>query len=283
MVGIVCAIVMIGTILVPNIEDFTQTEETVTNEGVYYIVNDDESHTLSYDGSTYSIDGTALTSPGNEYTLLATDTELFRTSYQGLQLRGELAATVTSCDITISDGTITGTYVVDDTETEISLTYEEYVLATSESESLIMKSYSSTAYILADSELMGRGLTKIYTASDYSSGNYLYLQLDGSISDGVSVTIADGYTVDNVEVNYSATEGFVDLYTFESITFEVTHTASETVTEVTYTAIIVPSEVTAETSDHLPDSLIYMLNIIPLFVILAVLCAVTYAVMRNRD
>lgn len=279
-------VILAGSLLMPVINEATTTTEVVKNVGLYYITDDDESHTFSYDGTTYTIDGTALTSPGNDYTLLATDTELMRTSYQGLQLRGEKAGTATACDFTISNGTISGTYVESSETKSLSLSYTDYVLATPTEESQIMKSYTSTAYLLKDSEIHGRGLTQLYTKVDQSTSAYKYIQIDGTIEDGATVSIYDpdnGYSVSNVKINTTATEGYADLYTFVSITFDVTHTASTAVTSCTYTAVIVPAQVTAELAEHLDAGSIALLNALPVLVIIGLVLAATAAIVVKRD
>lgn len=278
-------VILAGAVMVPVIKEATTTTEVVKNVGLYYITDDDESHTFSYDGTTYTIDGTALTSPGNDYTLLATDTELMRTSYQGLQLRGEQAGTASACNFTISNGTLSGTYTENSETKSLSLTYTDYVLATSTEESQIMKSYTSTAYLLKDSEIHGRGLTQLYTKEDQSTSAYKYIQIDGTIEDGVTVSIYDpdnSFSVSNIKINTTSTEGYADLYTFVSITFDVTHTATTAVTSCTYTAVIVPAQVTAELAEHLDGGSIALLNALPIMVIVALLMAAVGAIALRR-
>lgn len=283
-ITITVAIICVASIMVPVLTDVAKTESTLVNDGVYYIANDSESHTLAFDGSDVTVDGEVVDIPSeNNYTIFASDTLILRAPVDvddELQFRGDITATVTSLSLTIANGTVSGTY--NGTEA-VSASYTDYVLATSSEESLIMKDYTGTASLLADSDIIGRGVTSVYTAADKSSSAYIYIQIDGNVEDGVTVTVPTGYTVSDVSVNAVANNYYVDLYTFTSITFTVTHTNSGAETDCTYSAVIIPEKVTAELTNHLDTAAGGLVLVIPVLMIVAVLMIAVALVAVKRD
>ena len=283
-VTLTVGIILAGSLLMPVISEATTTERTLTNEGVYYIQSDNETHTLEFDHGVYTIDGEVVSIPITEqYTFLATDSAIFRSYGQSIQIRGSVSITADSCSLTIANGEINGTYTSGDTTDALALEYTSYVLATNSTEDRVMKSYTSNAYLKGDSVVSGRGVTGLWIDENHTT-RYMYILIDGTIDDGLTATVygRTDFTVSDLEFNVTPTEGYEDCYTFGSITFNVTHT-SGTVTPVTYTAIIVPTSVTAELSQHLSSAEIAIMNAIPVMIIVALVLMAVGALYLKRD
>lgn len=284
--GLVIALVvgglLVGGLLIPSIEGMTATETTFENEGIYYIVDDSTSHTLVFDDQKVIVDGKEVNHPNGEYTVLATDDLLFRLTSGGerLQLRGALNGSVASCNITIADGTVSGSYVnPSDQTTSIERAYTSYWLATSDEEPLIMKAYSGTAHIKDDSVVMGRGLTRLMTGTN--TDVWEYMTIDATVNGGVTINPITGFTYSDIQLNVTPVEGYNGLYSFGSITFTATHTDSGATTNVTYTAVILPAEVTAEKSQHMDATQIAMFGVISILGIVALVVVAANGI-RNK-
>ena len=281
-ITLVVGVILTGALLGPVISDATTTEKTFTNEGIYYIVNDEESHDLVFSNGVATIDGEALSFAPGEYTVLATNDLLFRFTSDAsrIQLRGALTGSIVSCDLTIANGSVTGTYVnATDQTVTIDREYTSYYLATETAEPIMMKAYTGTAYVMKGDVIMGRGLTNLKTGS---GDNFQYLQIDAEIGGEVTISPVDGYTYSDVQLNVTPVDGYNDLYQFQSITFKATHTESGTVTNVTYPAVIIPAEVTAELTDHLTPGQIALMGAIPVMVIVALLMVAVGAIAYRR-
>lgn len=282
-VSVMTAVVVFGAVL-PVFADTTQANDTFTNTGLYYIVDDSESHTFVFTANGLTVDGDAVTFPtGKEYTLLATNDILLRSTSQGdrLQLRGSLNGSVVSCNLTIANGSVTGSYVNTDSQTvTINQAYTSYWLATSNEQAEIMKDYTGSAYVLGDDSILGRGLTRLMTGAN--TDVWVYLQINASVDDGVTVAPVEDFTFSDLKVNTTEVNGYEDLYEFQSITFTATHTDSGTTTNVTYSAVIIPSEVTAERSVHPEGATKVLMDLLPVLIGAGLLLGVAGYVIKRR-
>lgn len=286
-------IVVMAGALMPILDDATAINDTFTNEGVYFVeVNPTDTYTIEYDKANNSgiivINNTNMNVPFSEgYTILAIDDAILRLQsgdntiqYKG---DGQYITGITKLNITVSSGSITGTYTGSGgVETSWPNTsYTKAFVISPDNQDNIMKAYTSTAYMNGDSEFIGFGQSIL-------NGTILVLcSISGTIEDGATVTVLDSHggeladaTVSNIVVHYAEVDGYIDLYTMTEITFDVTYQG--TVNSRSYSAIVVPSEVTAEKSVHFTDSENAILGAVPIFLIVALLVAIVAMVIRSR-
>lgn len=279
-IGLVLALVvgglLVGGLLIPSIEAITTTEKTFDNSGLYYMENPTESITVSFLGdSQWEINGEPLvyTSIGATNIIVTNDTFVRNIG----QVRGANYATWTDAELTIGNGTITGTATVNGNSTAVSWAYDYVYVATNEKAANIMKSNAADSYIKADSEILGMGLS---TVKD-SSGNNNTVEFKIVVEDlTATVTTTNQYvTVSDVQVNATAVDGYKDLYLFKSVTF--TATWGTYTTAVTYNIVIVPSSVTAELSQHLDATQIAMFGVVSILGIVALVVVAANGI-RNK-
>lgn len=137
--------------------------------------------------------------------------------------------------------------------------------------SFIMKRGPDNVYVLDNSVLFGTGLTTVDSVD-------FVVHVEGNVKDGATFTAysnRNGTVISNVEftnisVNAEKISGYVNLYSFSSITANITFDTvvdGETVAhsgEVTYNGIITPREVTAEKSVHPDPALTVVIDLLPL-------------------
>lgn len=267
-------IIVLGSVLMPILDDATTTEEKFENVGYFYMTDPTETHTYVFDGTKWTVDGEVL-----DHTLAGVN--VIATNYLFIrdigQVRGGVNATMKSCDLTVANGAITGTYVDGSDQTQTAnWAFTTFYGATNDKASYIMSDRNNTpiAYVKGDSEVFGYGLTTL-------DGNQTTFQVTGNLDDGITVTCPNtSVTISNISYNVTPVEGYIDLYTFTSVTF--TATLSGTDYDVTYNIVVLPSEVTAERSVHFTDGMNQLLLIIPMLVIVAILLGVIALVVRSR-
>lgn len=242
------------------------------------MTNPTESMSLEFLGGTdWMIDGEPL-----DYTvygatnIIVTDSFFVRNNGQ---LRGTTSATWTAANLTIDNGTITGTATAGGNTTSVNLTYSQIYVATNDTSDNLMKS-TSDVYVTSDSTIYGMGLTSV---KDSTGGNqFVIFTIEANGSTATVTTPTEAVTISNVTVNRVAVDGYIDLYKFTSVTFDATW--GEYTTACNYNIVIVPSEVTVELSQHLDNGEINLINIIPVMAIVTILLlAVGTITFRNRD
>ena len=277
-ITLVVGVILTGALLGPVISDATKTHETFHNDGLYYMENPSESISVKFLGdSAWEINGETL-----EYTnigatnIIVTDNTFVRNNGQ---VRGGAYATWTAADLTIGNGTITGTATVSGSSKPISWTYDYvYVATNDDSAAYLMKSNTKDAYIKADSEVIGMGISTVKDSTGSNNTAEFKVIVDDLTA---TVTTTNQYvTVSNILVNATAVDGYEDLYLFTSVTFDATW--GDYTTHLTYNIVIVPSEVTAELSDHLTPGQISLMGAIPIMVIVALLMAAVGAIALRR-
>jgi len=292
-IGLVVGVLMIGSLLVPVINEASTTEKTFTNDGGYYRMaelsaDDDAEYTLNWDKSAtthleingqdydaYSAYGQALT------TVVASDSWLLRYSsantaygylqyFDGTTWMGD-DTTTQKMEFVASGGTavLTRTSTTDQVTTK-TVTYEYIYVIMPDATSDIMKKPTETPYVKGDSELYAMGLT-----------SSKLFQISGNVNDGITVDILgeSEEVISNLEINKVAVEGYIDLYVISSITFD--YTISGTTASATYNFFIVPYSVTAELSNHLDAGEIAMIAVIPVLMIASLLIFAVRFVTRD--
>lgn len=284
-VGIACAVIIIGSVLVPNIEDMTVTHKTFDNtEYSYYEMKPLEVDDIwTYSDSSWFYNGDELedlpTTDLWSRSIVLTDTLVYRQNAQTRGVTYTSNSTTSAEVVSVSD---VDTLLIDDTT---SVSYTTGYGAVNDGE-YVMKTYDDSAYVLGDTELFVAGV------SDYSSAPSVFVVISGTISDGLTVSAsplstssAENVTVDSYSINCDAVDGYVGLYVLDSVSVTVSEDYSGTTytKTFTYSTFVLPKEVTAELSEHMTASEVALIGIIPLLVIAVLVCAVAYSIVRIRD
>lgn len=290
------AIIVLAGVLMPALSNATTTEDTFTNEGVFYygIFEPTDTYTLTWDVSTGTIvvnDVTVTPIDGIQigknasYSIISSDDVLLRfgstSTYYYMQVVGKdsnsanVSTGGTTGSATITGGQLSVTAVGDSTTTKTFDFTELYAIVPTEDQA-ILKASSSAVYIKGDSPIYASGLTNI------TNWNNMF-HFEGTYDDGITISSPNmpDATYDNITWNIQPVEGYIDLYKLTSIEFDITNNG--TTVHATYSYFGVPSEVTAERSVHLTDAMNVILNVIPLLIIVAVLLGVVAVFILRRE
>lgn len=296
------SVIVLAAVLIPTINDATTTEDTFTNTGVfnYAVLDATDTYTFVFDHNvqdgTVTVNGDTVNVPvlvsGTAYSfsVVYDDDWLIRMSYSvnqggyycqivGEDSGGNFVRYGGSIDATIEnnlfkvaiDSDYDGT--VDYTKTfNINTIYA----IVADPDDAVLKVSNQSVYIKGDTELSMSGLTPIPNWYDI-------IHIEGSYDDGVTITSPSvpTATFSNIEWNIEPVTDHIDLYKLTSIEFDVTY--SGTTVHATYSYFGVPSEVTAERSQHLSPAEIEILDILPVFIIIAVLIAAVAVVAFRRE
>lgn len=279
----VVVITVLAGCLMPVLDDATTTQKTFTNEGLWRMKAIEEGDVWTYDGTNWYLDSELLTDVTKESSNgLLGGAWCVRTNGQarGTTIAGNASTvTATASEITIE---ISGSGLT--TTTQALPGY-----GASNDGAFIMTSGTGTDYVNGDSILYGTGQTSVDNIG-------VVIHVEGNVDDGVTFTMyqnkggaaISNAVFSNVQVNATPVSGYDDLYSFESLTADVTFDATVNDTtashtgSVTYNRIVIPYEVTAEKSVHFTDGENAIFNAIPAIVIVALLLAVVALVLRSR-
>ena len=290
-------IVVLGSVLMPILDDATATTDKFTNEGYFYMTEygaTDTIPTIFWDHTdpyklTVGTDVIELpTSTTIPISVVFTDDWLVRysagTSNSSAQLFTDTggvivgASTSNNLDMTISFSS--GTATVTNGTDSATPTYTK-LMAVSTTGDYVMKKPTVDAYVNGDTEVFVTGRTA-FAFSPAISAN---IDFSGSVDDGFTATIfnpSTGYTVGNFATTYTEVSDHIDLYKLSKVTFDVTKTVDSTVQAATYSQFVVPAEVTAERAEHLSGNQIGLMQVIPVIIIVAILVGVVALVIRSR-
>jgi len=280
-ITLVVGIILAGSVLMPVINDATETERTYTNEGVYYMTDDPTDYVLEIRGVDQEIlvnDELVTTFadlPNSAWTLLSTPEYLIR--IQG-------ASSNYACWITSITGT--NTYVASNTteSVKVILTDSTITIGTSvfnytgefrgiaKTGDYVMTPAGGFVVSDTDTIIIGNGATGV---THWYDAFYII----GTVDD-IQVSTSDSITVSNVEVNATKIPNF-NGSTVTSITF--TATDGTNTTDATYNRVIVPVSVTLEKTQHLTPGQIALMGTIPIMVIVALLVVAVGVVARRND
>lgn len=294
-VGITIAVIVCAVVLIPVVQESTQTHDTFTNNGFYTMdkVDDTSSHVITWDLNTprkIVIDDTefALSMPSGSYTLYGSEDVIFRLtiaswrvylqvlsqSFYENRISQDASPTNGIVEISINDGTVTYTYSVDSTEKTFDVSDDSFVINPVGTGEYTMKNSSESAYVLDDSFVILAGSTGT-TAS-----NTFAIFSTGSLENGMSVVSnvylgSDFTTAEYTEPQptYQVVDGYISLNLLDKYEFTATFDdglESESTENVTYSYFIVPTSVSAEKSVHADQTTIQLLNVIPLLVIIGI-------------
>lgn len=297
-VGVVC----IGAVLMPTLSAVTETEDTVTNDGLYRMSEYQSADTFSavWEYATpyqFTVNGEVVAIPSTagmfDYTIMGNDefsvrfffdTGLTRlvqvftgTESTNVYYARNTGVNASDMEITLAEGVLT---FDNGSGTTASVTLTDSFYCIANDGEFVMKMYNETAYVVEDSKIVAIGFSTVNTSESTTSGERFFIE--GNIEDGfTAVGIPLSLTIGSISATYteSANTDFVDLYDFSKLTFTVTY--NETDTDLTYSQILVPYEVTAETSDHLSATEIGLIMVIPILVIIGVLMVAVRGITRN--
>lgn len=268
-----------SAVLIPAVSMATDTEDTFTNNGFFYVDSVAEGNSINYryENSTLYINGEQFGTPvDNTYSgLTVMYTENLNIRYDGtMKMRGILGNhNAQYLNLTVSAGTITGEWQsTGDTPSQVSTTYTIfYGIVADKSERVMCK---SPQYVNEDSFISASGITQI------ASTTWAIVNIDGSIADGLTInlhkdsngTVLDTFTVKDYTIDYSEVSGYEDLYQINKI--DITVTDGENDYDMVYTIFTVPAEVTAELSIHADAPTRAILNMIPILAVLGLLVGI---------
>ena len=298
-VALVIGIIMVTAVILPLSSEYSEAK-TFTNTGYFYmdkITSDDTDEiVIEWDVSDSKImtvndkdiDITTLGFDAYQHaTIFCTGTDLFRLGYtndsQGLswiQIRGSTIAYAGASSYfkaTISAGTVS--INIDSEASPRTLSYTEAYVINAEKADYVMKKSNETAYLLDDSTIYGMGTTSV--ANGTQTPDTVIFLIDGDVE---SVTVTDVYstgsvTVSDIEINKTAVNGYIDLYDFSKVTFTATESATDTA--VTYSYLIVPSEVSADPDN--PAAYKSLVMVIPLMAFVVLVVAAAAMIYYKKD
>ena len=280
-------IIVLGSVLMPILDDATATTDTFTNEGLFYLKEVDADsdtvvlawdHTKPYVIAVNDVE-TALpqTVSFGAVSIIMADTWAVRyIPGSSLDLFGDAGGIITTGNVANeTDLTITlsgGVASFSTTELTQSYTTAYHI---SDNGPYVMKTAADEAYVNGDSLIYCTGRTNI-------AGGQKNINVTGDIDDGITATIIypHGWTTSNVVITSEEVSTHIDLYKFSQVSFDMTD-GNATATP-TYSQVIVPYEVTAERSEHFTPGQNAIFAAMPVMIILAILLGVVALVIRSR-
>lgn len=276
----ICAtvgIILIGSMLAPAVSDLAETERTFTNDGLYPMQEFNVGDVWARDSTegTWTLNDESVTTLSDGHLIIVSNNLYIRDTGQ---VRSTAATgNATNTTVTISDSTIgiTGSGI-----TGSATEYTSGWGVSGEGDYILVDWIDSRSddpvYMVSDSMIYG-------TDSVAIGDKYALVCVEGTM-DGVTVTAHPSYnngsfeiTVSDVVIDADEVSGYVDLQTFNKVTFTLTATIDEE--EVTATgaisSIVTNGSVTAELSEHMDTVEIAVLVVIPIMMIVAmvVMCA----------
>lgn len=288
-------VILTGSLLVPVLDDATETERTMTNTG-YYRMSEigTEDTTIVWDHTTPDkltvndevVDLSKV--PKNKITtIVITDATVVRYApitndtliqvYSSAGYYGAGATAGTDMTITIEEGTLTAD---NGSGTTVSKTITNGYYASNDGK-WIMKEDGKDAFIHKDDSIIV--LAGNTAVGSVSVGVYA----NGTINDGLDIetvqidSVVRNPTYGDVTFNYTDVTGYIDLVKLTNCQFTVT--LDETTIDATYSYFLVPYEVTAELANHLDNGQIAILNAIPILIITALVVMAAGALYLKRD
>lgn len=268
--GVVVGIIVLGGALMPIIDDSAADTSTLTNkdnalyEMTYIDENTDYSLIWETNNPTYvSVNGDEVQLRSGTI-LCAVNDWIFRfgsssngyylqpisTSFDG-SINAGLNPDVT-VNIAVSGGTLSyqiiGGEYSDEIKTE-SIT-EGYGIVANGNGTHIMKDPNDSAFVLADSRIVGMGVTTVDGVWNVG------FSATGTVSD-LNILQYSGstvYAIGDETITYEPVSGYSDLYSIQKYEFDVTNPTTSNVTHITYSYFIVPIDVVAEKAEGAPLS-----------------------------
>lgn len=293
------AVIVLAGVLMPALDNATETHETFTNEGIVYAekLTSASAHEFEwkYTAPTtikiddHDFDMSTLLSQYLGLTVMFSDDWMVRyqkdSSSMMLIKVNEAATTVDTAsvsnekDFTVSINSGAATITVGATEYNYSVQSDGLIMTSDDKAEYIVKNSSDSAYVLDTSMIYGAGRT----GRPFGAGTALSTLGKGSIKDGMTIEISpSSYYVESSAMNYTAVSEYNSLYKLTDFSFLLNNGSDQTTT-ITYNQIFVPHTVTAEKSQHLEPAMNTILSVIPIIIIVAVLLGVVAIFMIRRE
>lgn len=292
-ITLVVGVILAGSLLGPVINNVTETERTFDNTDMSIVdmkpfeVGD----TWARDSVTgaWSLNGETVSNLNQgAYSAILTETLAGRSNgqFRGVTVTGNMAGAsgvvVDETTLTLSGTGLTGS---------ASQTYTQGYGLTDKGDYVLTKYLTDRgeAYLLDTTEIYATGTTAGNTVVN------VVVHIEGNIKDGVTVTATPLYntgtnkttSVDNIVIDCEKVEGYVNLYKFKQITFDITETdtsTSETETvSASFSALVMPKTITAELAQHLTPGQNSLIGAIPIMVIVALLMTAVGAIALRRN
>ena len=297
-ITLVVGIILAGSVLMPVLNDATETNGKITNSGFYRMsdISDETEWTIVWDHTdlkNVKVNGeTVAMNPvagGIPMTLIGGNDLLVRYFLQSNGVRVfvqefNTGSTVYAADSNASqDMTITysnGNVVCDNgSGTTRTVAITDTLYAVDPNGEFILKKSDETAYVKEDSKIIGLGTTELANNVDQR------FVIEGSINDGFTAEYEpyDTMTMGEITDVYTANASvpYLGVYDFDKLTFTATYNDADK--DVVYSQIFVPYEITAEKSSHMTTGQIALMGAIPIMVIIALLMVAVGVVARRND
>lgn len=289
LIGVAVAVIMVGSLLAPVINDTTATSDVYTNDGLFHIEKLDDGATAHYvwDGTTLTLNDVPLELPmrlsGYDSTsIIMVDNAVFRFNPNANTIfcRGAISGELKTFDIVVANGEINGTRTAPDSaETlQINITYTNFWGIVPDSD-LVMCEFP--AYVLDDSDVFVIGHSSI-------GAEWAIVNVSGTINDGFSVAYYNIFngsaltdiTTSNIVIDRTVVDSHLDLSIIEKITFNATK--GDVTGNLTYGLMIVPEKVTADRANPMGSGEAAIIQALPVIVIVSLILAVIGLFVRSR-
>lgn len=281
----VVGIIVIGGVLSPIVSNVTATSDTYVNDGYFelkkYTSEDTLTATWNYSNPTELIvNGESVTIPSidpgrSEYSIIlsASGAARIQATMQSVTFYGAgtyvtANATNPTLTCTYEGGTLTATNGV----TTKPLSNVPEVVCIANNGNYVMKKATDSVYVKGDSEIFANGIT-------YFGSQVLQFSIWGTFDNLEYTEVSGNYSVSDFTKVYTESRNHVGLYDLEKFTFIGSY--NDTSKTITYDTFVVSKEVTVDRTEPLNRSAANLINILPLFAIIAVLMAVA-TFLRNR-
>ena len=276
-ISIAVAVLTLTSVLVPAVSMAVDTEDTYTNEGLWRMKEITEGDVWTFTSNPYSWEYDDETqssiSTGGSSALLG-DNWTVRSNGQarGPYISGNASSLTATA----------GTEELVFTGVSGTLTYPISGYGILDEGDYIMTNYQKPVHVLGDSIIYATGVSSVDDIG-------CTIHIEGTIDDGVTITMMDNRNqasisnaeFTNIVIHKEKVEGYVNLYVLSSITADVTFdaTVSEETTShtgsIAYSSYVVPYQVSAEKAIHADSATRTLFQIIPIFVVLGILLAIT--------
>lgn len=283
----ILVVAMVGCVIVagfvPVVGESVSATTTFENDGYYYMTDlTDQSLSYEFDGTKWTINGEQANIDITDLTtIVAADKEIIRANGY---FRGTNNLNATALNITVTANGITGTATVNGSPQTINFNVTVYYCAVTVTTDTVLSKYNVPTYLNEDSQILADG------QSAYKSDASAVFRIEGSIADGFTVTPAlTTISITDVECNYTAVSGYLDLYKVESITFKSVwnagtpdDTSDDVTLNQTYSSYVVPAKVTAEKTAHADDNTASIISMLPFILIMGVVLMFVGVVLVRR-
>lgn len=291
-ITLVVGVILTGALLGPVINGATTTNKTFENVGDFEMTFDErDSVTIIWDGTNplqMSVNGEIIPLDASIFTssqrrsVVMSDNFCIRTNTssgnKAVQYNGPSGSSIFFTTSTMTIVCENGAYTVYKGEDSVATGTYTYLYTLSNDGEFVMKYKNTPAYVLGNSEIYAMGTSKVSGSEEFG------VKITGNVEDGVSVTTWRGgdWTYSDVSVNANAVDGYLNLYSLDSITATATSGDEAYTGTITYNYFLVPAKVTAELSEHLTPGQIALMSAIPVMVIVALLMAAVGAIALRR-